>query len=134
MLQFDVEKTVQYWFESAEYDMSVVDALYQTGKYPYALFIGHLALEKMLKAMVVKSTRKHAPYTHSLTLLASQLSFQIPQKTVKKLARFMEFYFEARYPDEQKNFYQKCTNEFAKEKLQEIREVFTWLKEKLQKK
>ena len=44
MLQFDIEKTVRYWFESAEYDMSVVDALYQTGKYPYALFIGHLAL------------------------------------------------------------------------------------------
>lgn len=131
MLQFDVKKTVQYWFEGAEYDMSVTDAMYRTGKYPYALFIGHLALEKILKAMVVKTTQKHAPYTHSLTLLASELRFKIPQKTMKKLARFMEFHFEARYPDEQKKFYQKCTKEFTKEKLQEIREVFAWLKEKL---
>jgi HEPN domain-containing protein len=114
--------------------MAVADSLYESGKYPYALFLGHLALEKTLKAMVVKTTGKHAPYTHSLTLLASEASIKIPQKTMKKLAGFMEFHFEARYPDEQKKFYQRCTKAFAKEKLLEIREIFIWLTEKLQKK
>jgi len=131
MLEFDVEKTVQYWFEGAEYDMGVADAMFKTKKYPYALFMGHLALEKLLKALIVKTTRKHAPYTHSLSLLASKLDIDIPQKTVKRLARFMEFHFEARYPNEQKEFYKKCTKEFANKKLQEIKEVFTWLKERL---
>ncbi len=40
MLEFDIEKTVQYWLEGAEYDMGVADAMYQTAKYPYALFMG----------------------------------------------------------------------------------------------
>lgn len=37
----------------------------------------------------------------------------------------MEFHFEARYPDEQKKFYKKCTKEFATKKMKEIKEVFT---------
>ena len=73
MIKFDVERTVQYWSEGAEYDIGVAEAMYEKGKYPYALFIGHLALEKLLKALVVKTTRKHAPYTHSLPLLANKL-------------------------------------------------------------
>jgi len=44
--------------------------MFKMHKYPYALFMGHLALEKLLKAVVVKNTRKHAPYTHSLEALA----------------------------------------------------------------
>ena len=56
---------------------------------------------------------------------------KIPKKTIKSLARFMEFHFEARYPDEQKKFYKKCTEEFATRKMKEIREVYTWLKKRL---
>ncbi len=131
MLKFDVEKTVQYWLESAEYDLGVADAMQEKGKYPYALFMGHLALEKLLKAMVVRSTNKHAPYTHSLSLLASQLNIKIPQRIMRRLPRFMEFHFEARYPKEQKKFYRKCTKAFADRNLRYIREVFEWLKKKL---
>ncbi len=132
-MKFDIEKTIGYWIESAEYDLEVVDAMYEKGKYPYALFMGHLSLEKLLKALVVKNTRQHAPYTHSLPLLASKTNIKMPERTLKKLARFMEFYIEARYPEEQKKFYRKCTREFAKHKLQEIKEVYKWLIEKLEK-
>lgn len=131
MLKFDVEKTVQYWREGAEYDIDVAKAMYKTKKYPYALFMGHLALEKLLKAIVVKTTREHAPYTHSLSLLAEKLNIEIPQKIIKSLVQFMEFHFEARYPEAQKKFYKKCTKGFANKKMQEIREVYTWLKKKL---
>jgi HEPN domain-containing protein len=131
MLKFDIEKTVQYWLDGAEYDMDVAIAMFKTKKYPYALFMGHLALEKLLKAVVVKTTRKHAPYTHSLSLLAEKLEIEIPVKIIKRLVRFMEFHFEARYPEAQKKFYKKCTKEFTNRKMQEIREVYKWLKEKL---
>lgn len=130
-MEFDVGKTVTYWLEGAEYDLSVADAMFQTGKYPYALFMGHLALEKLLKALVVKTTREHAPYTHSLPLLARKLTPGVPEEIEKKLVRFMEFYFEARYPEKQNKFYNKCTQGFTEQGLDEIKEVFTWLKERL---
>lgn len=91
MLKFDVEKTIRYWFEGAEYDMGVADAMFEKKKYPYALFMGHLAIEKLLKALVVKNTRSHAPYTHSLKLLAENSGIGMPKKTMKMFARFMEF-------------------------------------------
>lgn len=81
--------------------------------------------------MVVKATSEQAPYTHSLPLLAKKLDIKISQKMIKRLAGFMEFHFEARYPEEQRKFYKKCTKVFAKQKMKEIKEVFIWLKEKL---
>lgn len=128
MLKFDIEKTVNYWLEGADYDMGVAEALYKKKKYPYALFMGHLALEKVLKAVVVKTTHKHAPYTHSLEKLARKLKIDTPKQTQIKLREFMEFHLEARYPDEQKAFYKKCSRSYTKGKLQEIKEIFEWLK------
>ena len=52
--------------------MPVADPIFQTQKYPYALFMGHLALEKLLDALVVKNTRAHAPITGSLPFLAEK--------------------------------------------------------------
>ena len=95
-MKFDIQKTVQYWTEGVVYDLDVAEAMFEKGKYPYALFMGHLALEKLLKALVVSATSNHAPYTHSLPLLAEKTGLKIPQKTVRALARFMEFHFEAR--------------------------------------
>lgn len=130
-MEFDVEKTVSYWLEGAEYDKDVADAMLQAGKYPYALFIGHLALEKLLKALVVKSTRTHAPVTHSLSLLAERSMISMPETLLVKLREFMEFHFEARYPREERAFYKKCTKNYTREKLREIQEVYQWLKEQL---
>ena len=130
-MKFDVEKTISYWLESAEYDLKTAESLFITERYPYSLFFGHLAIEKLLKALVVKDTKEHAPHTHSLPFLASKISLEIPEYIERKLATFMEFYFEARYPNEQKSFYIKCTKDFTKKNLEDISEVFRWLKEKL---
>ncbi|HEX8947585.1 MAG TPA: HEPN domain-containing protein [Dissulfurispiraceae bacterium] len=127
-LAFDINKTVKYWMDGAIYDLSVAEALYEKGKYPYALFMGHLAVEKLLKALGVKATKQHAPFTHSLSLLAQKSGLAFSQTTMKRLARFMEFHFEARYPEEQNKFYKKCTKQFTGKRLEEIMEVFNWLK------
>lgn len=131
-MKFDITKTVSYWLDGAEYDLGVAQALYEKGKYPYALFMGHLALEKLLKALVVKSTHSHAPFTHSLSLLANRLNIEIPDKMRKRLVRFTEFQIEPRYPEEEKKFYKKCTQKFTLRQLQEIKEDYIWLREKFE--
>jgi HEPN domain-containing protein len=104
MITFNIKKTVSYWLESAKYDLGVADAMFKSKKYPYALFMGHLALEKLLKAFVVKNTKTHAPFSHSLPYLAEKSRVKIPEKILVKLREFMEFHFEARYPDANKLF------------------------------
>jgi HEPN domain-containing protein len=56
----NVDEVVEYWLELAEADWPVVDHLFASGDYNYALFLGHLYLEKLLKALVVKVTQHHA--------------------------------------------------------------------------
>jgi HEPN domain-containing protein len=50
----NVKKTIEYWTRSAEYDLEVADSLFKNEKYHYALFFGHLAIEKILKGIFVK--------------------------------------------------------------------------------
>jgi HEPN domain-containing protein len=131
-MTFDVDNTVKYWAESAAYDLETGKSLLESKRFPYALFFGHLALEKILKALVVKSIEEHAPYTHSLTFLASKTGIEIPESILDRLAEYTEFHLESRYPDEKKDFYKKCSEEFARKKFTEIEEVYQWLIQRLE--
>jgi len=128
---FDVEKTVRYWMEGAVYDLETGQTLLRSEKFPYALFFGHLALEKVLKALVVKRTGEHAPFSHSLLILVRKAGLEMPEEMLDRLAEFMEFHTEARYPDEKMEFYKKCTPQFAREKFRDIRKVFAWCQKTL---
>ena len=99
MKNFDISKTASYWLEGTKYDLGVANAMFKSRKYPYALFMGHLSLEKLLKAFIVKHTKTHAPFSHSLPYLAEKSGVKIPERILVKLREFMEFHFEARYPD-----------------------------------
>ncbi len=129
-MTFDIEKTVQYWMDGSAYDLETGRSLLESKRFPYALFFGHLALEKILKALVVKAMKEHAPYTHSLTFLASKTGIEIQESILDRLAEYTEFHLESRYPDEKKDFYRSCTEEFAKKKFAEIEEVYQWLIQK----
>jgi HEPN domain-containing protein len=131
MAAFDLNKTIKYWLDGAQYDLETARSLLQTKRFPYALFFAHLALEKVLKALVVKNTQEHAPYTHSLPFLASKLGIEIPEQTLDRFAEYMEFHLEARYPDEKKDFYKKCTEEFSVGKFKEMEEIYQWLIQQL---
>lgn len=129
-MTFDIEKAIAYWVNSAAYDLDTGKALLRSKRYPYALFFGHLAIEKVLKALIVKNTGDHAPYSHSLLMLAKKTGIDMSEIILDQLAEFMEFHTEARYPDVKMDFYQKCSKEFAQLKFKEINEVYKWLLKK----
>lgn len=130
-MSFNIDKTINYWVESAIYDLETGNSLLESKRFPYALFFVHLAIEKLLKAIVVKETGEHAPYTHSLVLLAKKANIEMTEEMLDRLAEYMEFHIEARYPDEKKDFYKKCTEEFARKKIVEMKKVYKWLIQKL---
>lgn len=45
------EELVQYWLDSAESDLAVCETPYGNRHYDWCLFVGHLVLEKVLKAL-----------------------------------------------------------------------------------
>ena len=41
---------IEYWVKSADNDLAAAEALFESAKYDWCLFIAHLVLEKALKA------------------------------------------------------------------------------------
>ena len=68
--EFDAEKIVAYWLTEAEEAFQVAQHLMESADYSYALFFGHLAVEKTLKALHAHRLRQHAPPIHNLLRLA----------------------------------------------------------------
>jgi HEPN domain-containing protein len=58
----NVEKIVKHWIDISEDDFRTMQALYTSGSYGWALFLGHLSIEKLLKAIYVNKYGKHAPF------------------------------------------------------------------------
>ena len=76
------------WAEQAEYDFESAEAMLQTKRYVYVVFLCHLCLEKMLKAIFTEVTEGYPPRTHSLENLPAKpaLSFLRPWKTSCKIS------------------------------------------------
>ena len=128
---FDVEKVKAYWLAEAEEALQVADHLVEKEDYSYALFFGHLAVEKLLKALFVAYRREHAPPLHNLHRLATSAGLELDKVKIDALIRITAFNIEARYPDVKRTFRRKCTAEFTNREMQLIKEIFQWLRSPL---
>ncbi len=123
----DLQQLLAYWREGSDYDWGTAQSLLRAKRYPYALFMGHLSLEKLLKGLIVKETRDHAPFTHNLAYLAGKLPFEFSKERIVFLEEINSFNIEARYPDEKRELYKRATKEFTRRMMKEIGLVRLWL-------
>lgn len=122
---------VAYWFNSANHDLDVAEALFQAGKYDWCLFIGHLVLEKTLKACYAKNIGEFPPRIHDLVRLADLAQIEFDDATLEFLDAANTFNISTRYPDEKLRFYKMCTHDFADENFLRIKEIQKWLLKKI---
>ncbi len=128
---FDARAVAQYWLAEAKEALTVADHLVEKGDYSYALFFGHLAVEKELKGLYAIRRGQHAPPIHSLLRLAKAADLEPDEAQTKVLIRITAFNIEARYPGPMSEFRHKCTREYAAEQMAAIREILAWLKSHL---
>lgn len=121
------EKKVLYWITSAENDWKVAGHLFEKRDYPYSLFLGHLTVEKLLKALFVSKFDEPPPFTHRLPYLAEKAGVELSPERLEILEVVTDFNLEARYPDEKFSFQKKCTKQFTKNYLSKIGEIREWL-------
>lgn len=123
----NVQEHVDYWLISAAHDLEVAEILFQNQKYDWCLFIGHLVLEKVLKAFYVRDNQESPPWIHNLVRLADHTKLLLMETQRRFLADVNDFNIEARYPDIKQRFYQTCTREFTEEQFSKIKEMYQWL-------
>ena len=124
---FDPQVAAQYWFTEAQETLTVADHLMEKGDFSYALFFGHLVVEKELKGLHAIRQGQHAPPVHNLLRLAKAAGIEPDEAQTEVLIRITAFNIEARYPDPKGDFRRRCTAE----QMATIREVLAWLKSHL---
>ncbi len=128
----DKKKAVLFWIQSSEDDWNVSKHLFEKGDYSYALFFGHLTIEKILKAIYANKTGNTPPYTHRLVYLSEKAALKLTDEQLGLLEAITDFNMEARYPDEKFSFKKKCTRSFTEMYLAKIKEMKKWLLQKIQ--
>ncbi|VEN74052.1 HEPN domain-containing protein [Candidatus Desulfarcum epimagneticum] len=124
------QKQIDYWIKSAEHDLDVAETLFQNGKNDWCLFLAHLVLEKMFKAIYVQNIGKTAPRIHDLARMANMAKIELEEDTLEFLDAVNTFNISTRYPDEKLKFYKLCTAEFTKKNFNQIKEIYQCLLQK----
>ncbi len=123
-----LEEHIQYWLKSAAHDLETAETLFNNNRYDWSLFLGHLVIEKLLKAHFVRDNRnKVPPFTHNLSAIANKTKLKLSVEQETLLLEINQFNIRTRYPDYKFGFYKKCTPEFTQDYFSKIKGLYQWL-------
>jgi HEPN domain-containing protein len=122
------DEQIAYWIEESDRDTAVMHSLLENRYYTWALFVGHLVLEKLLKALYVKNVGLQVPRIHNLLKIARICGLQMSDEQEDFLLEVTTYNIKTRYPDFKKSFQRKANEEFTLERVAQIEETQKWLK------
>jgi HEPN domain-containing protein len=125
------EDIVKYWIESSDSDFQVMESLFENEHYVWSLFLGHLVVEKLLKAYHVKNVDADYPRIHNLQDIAYKASLELSNEQKLIMSELSTFNLRARYPDYKNRFQRKANRQYTEMQLSKIREIRKWLQEKI---
>ena len=129
----NIKEHIKYWINSSDDDFQAMMHLFEKSDNTWSLFIGHIVLEKLLKAWYVKANSKTPPFIHDLVRLAEKGNLIIDDDQKDILDTISAFNIRGRYDDYKREFYKKCSNTFTKEWVHNIKEFREWIKKELLK-
>ena len=127
----DKEKLISYWINSSDRDFKAMRHLFMKKDYTRSLFIGHLVIEKLLKAYYIKNIDNQPPLIHNLLRLAEKSKILLTEEQKDFLDTVSTFNKRARYDDYNLEFYKICTKKFSKSWIEKITGFRKWIKEQL---
>ena len=124
----NTEKHIEYWQKGAAEDFAVASDLVTDGRIRHGLFFAHLALEKILKAVVCRKVGPAVPKTHDLIRLCALAGLSPAADQAAFLARFGRYQIEGRYPE---LLEPEPSRAVAASEMQTAEELLTWLTRQL---
>ena len=118
----EVKEKFVFWNKEAK--RAVAGDLFRLKRYVEALFFGHLALEKLLKAKIIKVTKSDPVYSHDLVVLAKYAELTLDEDDISFLARVNIYNIRARYQDYKRSLSKRADKEFTNEELSKIKKFF----------
>jgi len=106
---------IDYWLRGASENMKDMRAAIKSNRMTNAMFCGHLAVEKTLKALcAVRGKRVYRE--HNLLKLAKEADLidMLTDSRQEELLTITSFNIEARYDDYKSRFQATCTPQYVK--------------------
>jgi len=129
--KFDKDKLVSFWIDSSEKDYKTMEDLYMTKNYSWALFMGHLVIEKISKALYVNNISDYPPLIHDLRRIVEKSGVELSSDKKVILDSITRFNIRARYDDYKQSFYSLSTPDFTEEWIEKIKDCRLWIKSML---
>lgn len=129
MEQEERRKAINSWAKSAAEDLEIAEKLFGLKKFSYCLFFCQLALEKILKAIFIKTNDSYPPPTHKLQRLAKLANTSVNREKEQSLAEITTFNIEARYDIYKEKLYKIATREFTEKYLSTTHKLFVYFKQ-----
>jgi HEPN domain-containing protein len=116
------------WLNQAEYDLETAKFMHSGGRFFYAVFMCHLAIEKALKGLYQKKVQKIPEKTHNLIFFLQKLDTAPPEEIGKFIVRLNSASVSTRYPESLAVISSNYTGEIAKSIIDECQEALEWAK------
>jgi len=100
----------------------------KTARYIYVLFMCHLSVEKLLKALYEAVLKKIPPKTHNLIFLSNSINLEIPQNHLKILESLNDLSIVTRYPEDIDGLVRAFKKDRVEEYLKGTKALLKWLK------
>jgi HEPN domain-containing protein len=123
----NIDRIVNYWKNSSEQNYQTMKNLLKSKDYNWALFLGHLVLEKLLKALYVKIHQKHSVFTHDLLRLSKKIELKTSKDQEEWLDEISTFNINARYDNYKQDFQRLCDENFTLFWVEKIENLRQWL-------
>jgi len=127
-VDFNKGKLIKYWIESSDEDFETMIAMFDSKRYSWSMFVGHLMVEKLLKALFVKANSNFSPFIHNLLRLAEKCNLELNDDQRLFFATVTAFNINARYDDYKMSFQKTCTPEFSAIWIEQIKINRLWIK------
>jgi HEPN domain-containing protein len=124
-----VDKRTSQWLEQSDYDMDTAIYMFDGGRYFYAVFMCHLAIEKALKGLYYERLKETPPKTHNLITLLNDMKIKPPEDKGKFIIKINTASIVTRYPGDLAEIKKQYTKDIAKSILDKGNEVIKWIKE-----
>jgi HEPN domain-containing protein len=126
-MMMEKKELISFWIESSDRDTRAMEDLFEKGHYTWTLFVGHLVIEKLLKAYYVVNIDIQPPLIHNLLRIAEKSKLELSEEQKDLLVTVTTFNIQARYDDVKREFYHKCSKEFTKIWINKIKGFRKWI-------
>ncbi len=123
------EKDAENFVMSAEYDLGTAEHMLKTGRYIYVVFMCHMALEKILKAIAVETTQNPAPKTHNLLYVSKLAEVTFFPKHLEFVSKINNASIITRYPEDFSKLIEVYPVDVVTAYLEQTKDVMAWLKQ-----